>query len=767
MTDPRDTGTEVPTWLAGLNPAQLDAARVVDGPALILAGAGSGKTRVIVHRIAHLIQGCQVDPGKILAVTFTNKAAEEMKERVERLLGYRAGPVWLGTFHRFGAWVLRAHIDRLGYKREFVIYDETDQLSLIKKVLKERGMGEDFEPRRVRAWIEEIKRTGRTDLKDGPSDIRTRTLWPVLQDYQQRLFDSGAVDFSDLLLLTYKLFEKFPDVLEQYRERFHYIMVDEYQDTNRIQYLLVLQLTGKRHNLFVVGDEDQSIYGWRGADIANILNFEHDFPETRVVLLEQNYRSTQTIIESAGELIGRNLERKKKKLWTQNPVGEKVVVYAALDEREEARWVVEEIRRQRGLGRRLPEMAVFYRTHAQSRPLEDALRAANLNYSVYGGPRFYDRKEVKDILAYLRLLQNPDDEVSLLRIINVPARGIGDRTVAAVVALKRERSLSWSEAMRSAVEDGVAGRSGGKLLGFVKLMDELRGPEANLKVLVESVIIKSGYRAMLEAEDTVESLSRQENLSELLNAVADYAERAEGPTLDGFLEQVSLASEIDKFDPDAGAVSLMTLHSAKGLEFPVVFMVGMVEGLFPHSRCLSEEADGVSGADEEERRLAYVGMTRARELLHLTWSESILERGQRKAAGPSRFLTEIPVRYLRQVGRRGVLRTPEPRDERYKPPIDELFNVGPGASRLGPQPRKKNFGDSEIVFDVPEPEEQESRPTADGARFKPGDRVYHRDHGEGVVRRFEDSGDKSKIVIRFPHGSKKFLAKYVKLEPLD
>ena len=760
--------TAIPPWLAELNPAQQQAAAVTDGPALVLAGAGSGKTRVIVHRIAHLIQGHGVDPGKILAVTFTNKAADEMKERVERLLGHRAGPVWLGTFHRFGSWVLRAHIDRLGYKRDFTIYDDTDQISLIKKVLKGRGMGEDFEPRQVRTWIESIKRTGRTDLNDGPTDTRTRALWPVLQDYQQRLFDSNAVDFSDLLLLTYKLFDKFPDVLEIYRARFHYIMVDEYQDTNRIQYLLVLQLTGSRRNLFVVGDEDQSIYGWRGADIANILNFEKDFPEARVVLLEQNYRSTQTIIEAASELIGKNQERKAKKLWTSNPEGEKIRVFAAGDEREEARWVVEEMLRLRGLGRRLSEMAVFYRTHAQSRPLEDALRASNLNYSVYGGPRFYDRKEVKDILAYLRLLVNPEDEVSLLRVINTPARGIGDRTVEAVTSLKRERNVGWYEAIRTAMAEGVAGRSAGRLEAFLTLMEDLSRPEPALRVLVESVIFQSGYRAMLEAEDTVESMSRMENLEELMNAVADYSERTEAPTLTGFLEQVSLASDIDKFDPNAGAASLMTLHSAKGLEFPLVFMVGMVEGMFPHSRCLTAEQDGNEGAAEEERRLAYVGMTRAREVLHLTWSEAILERGQRKAAGPSRFLREIPVRFLRQLGKRGTLREPGRRPEYGKPPREELFDTGPGsASRLGPQPRRRQYGDSEIVYDQPEPEEVEARPTADGTCFKPGDRVYHREHGEGVVRRFEDSGDKTKIVIRFPAGSKKFLAKFVKLEPAD
>jgi len=746
---------EVPHWLSELNPAQREAAECAEGPALILAGAGSGKTRVIVHRIAHLILGLGVEPRRILAVTFTNKAADEMKERVERLLGHRAGPIWIGTFHRFGAQVLRRHIERFGYTSDFAIYDETDQVSLLKKVMKEQGLTHDFDPKRVRTWVDEIKRTALTDLEQTPADPRSRTLWPVLRAYQDRLRQSNAVDFGDLLLLPHQLFDKFPETILEYRARFHYVMVDEYQDTNRIQYLLVRQLVGDRRNLFVVGDEDQSIYGWRGADVANILNFEKDFPEAKVVLLEQNYRSTQTVIEAASELIGRNLSRKPKRLWTRNPAGEKIRVYAAADEREEARWVVEEVLRLRGLGRRLSEIAIFYRTHAQSRPLEDALRSSSLNYAVYGGPRFYDRREVKDVLAYLRLLLNPEDEVSLFRVINMPVRGIGDKTLEAVTALRRERGLSWAEAIRATAAEGRVGtRAAAGLTAFQGLLAELTATKGQLSTLTEATIAKSGYRRMLEAEDTIESLSRMENLEELRNAVTDYVERAESPSLAGYLEQVSLTASVDRLDPEAGSVTLMTLHCAKGLEFPAVFLVGMEEGVFPHARSLSPDDDEPSGAGEEERRLCYVGMTRARELLAFTWAENRLEHGARRGSDPSRFLNEIPVRFLRQIGRKGALRPPAPRREtRYRPERES----------------RRSFGDSEVVYDQPDqPEEEEkARPVANGVRFKPGDRVYHEDYGEGVVKRFEDTGERTKIVIRFPAGSKKFLARFVRLEPLD
>jgi DNA helicase-2/ATP-dependent DNA helicase PcrA len=449
-------------WLEGLNPRQREAAEFGDGQLLIVAGAGSGKTRVIVHRIAHLIGSRGVDPYHILAVTFTNKAAEEMQARVLKLLGPEAGRLWVSTFHSLGAQILRRHAELLGYTRSFVIYDDADQLSLLKKVIKELGFDpKQVSPKVIRWLIDGVKREALTDaaLEDHP-DPRVHVYLPVIRKYQERLMEANALDFGDLLLLTYRLFARHPEVLAQYHERFRYVMVDEYQDTNRVQYLLVRQIAGGPGNICVVGDEDQSIYGWRGADIGNILSFEKDYPGARVVMLEQNYRSTRTIIEAASALIGRNRERKPKKLWTDNPEGSGIRVFRAADEQGEARWVVEEALREKGLGRSLDDMAIFYRTHAQSRVLEDALRSLNLAYSVYGGTRFYDRKEIKDIIAYLKLIDNPADEVSLMRIINVPARGIGDKTVGTVERMKREGGGDWVAAVKKCAGAGARGAGG-------------------------------------------------------------------------------------------------------------------------------------------------------------------------------------------------------------------------------------------------------------------------------------------------------------------
>lgn len=739
-------------WLQSLNPPQAEAAAYGEGPLLIVAGAGSGKTRVIVHRIAHLIGARGVDPWNILAVTFTNKAAEEMHSRVAELLGAGSGRVWVSTFHSLGAQILRRHAELFGYTRSFVIYDETDQLSLLKRIIKERGLDpKATTPRAVRGVIDYTKREALVESEvEGLDDPRVQKFLPIIREYQERLIAANALDFGDLLLLTQKLFEKHPLVLEEYRERFRHILVDEYQDTNRVQYLIVKALAGGSGNICVVGDEDQSIYGWRGADIGNILSFEEDFPNARVVMLEQNYRSTGTIIEAASELIGNNRERKPKRLWTGNPEGDPILQHQAVDEKDEARWVVEEVLRLKGLGRGLSDVAVFYRTHAQSRVLEDELRNLNLAYTVYGGTRFYDRKEIKDVLAYLKFLLNPGDEVSLLRIINTPARGVGGRTVEIVADEKRRSGAGWIEAIGSCVDRGlVGGRSAGGLRRFAELIGDLAGMlDGPIAALGEAVIERSGYKSMLVDEGTIEARSREENLEELLNAMSEHEARSDTPGLAGFLEKVSLATDLDGFDYEAGQLTLMTLHSAKGLEFPVVFMVGMVDGVFPHIRSLIQDAeeDDLSGI-EEERRLCYVGMTRARELLVMTWSAQRSIRGSKGPAQPSQFLSEVPARYTVRAGGKALRRPSRP-----------------GRGRKTAE-RSLDFGDSEIVYDEPMALGGMDHPS--GVTLEPGDRVRHRDYGVGVIKRFEESGESLKVVVKFARGTKKFLARTAPLEPAD
>lgn len=752
----------IPSWLRGLNEKQIEAAVYRGGPLLILAGAGSGKTRVIVHRIAHLIQSRGADPSSILAVTFTNKAAEEMQVRVSNLLGPTAAPVWVSTFHSLGAKLLRRHLHLLGYSSDFVIYDDTDQLSLIKQVMKDSGLDPKAEdPKSFRAWVDAIKREGREEPSEKDKmNPRLKSWVPLYEKYQARLRSANAVDFGDLLLLPHRLFEKHPELRDQYRATFRHVLVDEYQDTNHIQYLLIRQLAGAGEDLCVVGDEDQSIYGWRGANIRNILDFERDFPRTKVILLEQNYRSTRTIIEAASGLIGHNQERKAKKLWTGNQDGEPIRVYQAFDAHEEARWVTEEILKLKGLGRKLSAIAIFYRTHAQSRLFEEELREAEVPHAVYGGPRFYDRKEIKDVLAYLKFLENPADEVSLMRVINLPVRGLGDKTIALVAAARQDRD--WPSAIQSCIENPVLpGRAREGLKKFRDLIAELALlAKGSLAKLVEQVIDRSGYRAMLEKDQSIEALSRLENLEELINAAAEHEAKAADPSLSAFLERLSLAADLDRFDPASGQLTLMTLHGAKGLEFPVVFMVGLEEGVFPHARSLGNGGGegGKLSELEEERRLCYVGMTRARSLLYLTLAAARNVKGYEERAEPSRFLQETPDQYLTRVGPRAMRqRAQVGPDPRVRPIIPR--------GRKKTAPMRKDFGDSEIVYDdnfAPEEYRLEN-----GRVLHPGDRVRHRDYGEGVIKSFEGEGQRLKVIVRFDRGAKKFLASLAPLEPLE
>jgi DNA helicase II / ATP-dependent DNA helicase PcrA len=739
-------------WLEGLNPPQREAATYGDGPLLILAGAGSGKTRVIVHRIAHLILGREVDPGSILAVTFTNKAAEEMGERVARLLGSRGSRVWVSTFHKFGSAVLRRHLDKLGYPTPFVIYDESDQMSLIKNVLKALGQDpKQTNPHAVRAAIEKLKRKALPEAEFGSEpDPAVEPHLPAIRLYQERLRSSRALDFGDLLYLTHRLFTERPEVLADYQARYTQVLVDEYQDTNQVQYLLVRQLAGDRGNVCVVGDEDQSIYGWRGANIANILNFERDFPRARVVLLEQNYRSTKTIIEAASELIGGNQARKPKRLWTANDEGAKIRLFCGQDDQEEARWVVEDILRQKSRGRSLNAMAVFYRTHAQSRVIEDALRKNNLPYKVYGGTRFYDRKEVKDALAYLQFLINPADEIAFARVINTPARGIGAKTQELVAEERARAGGDWPAAVAALVAGGdLPSRAQKPLEQVLALIRDLQGlADGPVTALTEAVLERSGYRESLAEEDSIEAQSRLENLNELINAVAEYERRDPEGGARGFLEQVTLAADIDGLDQSAGLLSLMTLHNAKGLEYPAVYIVGLADGLLPHARSLwNGEEEERERALEEERRLCYVGMTRAREELTLSWSRSRLNQGHRETMNRSMFLGEVPEAYLKPVGPM-ALRRPAIKSER--PSSEAESGV--------------DYGDSRLVYDA---DADTGSCQCQGVTLKPGDRVFHPNYGEGVIKRFEEAGKHQKVVVRFADGTKKFAAAFAPLRPVE
>jgi len=635
--------------LEGLNPEQREAVETSEGPLLVLAGAGSGKTRVLTHRIAYLVSVCGIPSDGILAVTFTNKAAGEMRERVQRLLGPTAEGLWVATFHSTCARVLRRDIAHLGYSRGFVIYDEADGLGVVKDALKRHGLDpKTSDPRRIQWRIDDWKNAGvgPAQAAAGAADIDSERAAEIYHTYQRLLFDANALDFNDLLMKTTELFERFPEVLAYYRRRWQYVMVDEYQDTNRIQYKLVKQIAAEHRNLCVVGDPDQSIYAWRGADIRNILDFEHDYPDSRVVVLERNYRSTRPILEGASGVIAKNVDRKSKQLYTEREGGEPIRVYEAEDDREEAQYVVRQILHElRGGGRAGGDFAIFYRTNAQSRVLEEELLKVDVPYVIVGGVRFYDRAEVKDALAYLRALSNPRDAVSLRRIVNRPARGIGKSTIDRADALALANRTTLWDALRALAEGAGGGRAASKAAVFLSMMEALRG-EIDAKRPADAiarVLDRTGYLRQLEAEGTPEAEARIENLKELVAAADDF-DRANAETtsdertdLELFLDQVTLVSDIDSYERREDCVSLMTVHSAKGLEYPVVFVVGMEEGIFPHSASLRDDR-----TVEEERRLCYVGMTRAMEKLTLTCASERFRFGSRTHGVPSRFLQEIP-----------------------------------------------------------------------------------------------------------------------------
>ena len=639
--------------IEALNPVQAEAVLHTEGPVLIVAGAGSGKTRALTHRIAYLIREHGVSPYAILAITFTNKAAREMAARVEGLLGQRiAKGMWILTFHSACARILRREHDHLGLPSSFTIYDEGDTERLLSSVLKDLNLDvKRYPPRAMSAAIGKAKDNvlSAGEFAQMAGNFYEQTIANVYVEYEKRKLGAGALDFDDLITETVRLFRDHPAVLEHYQEWFRYILVDEYQDTNRAQYQLVNLLADKYRNVCVVGDADQGVYSWRGATIQNLLDFERDYPDAEVFLMEQNYRSTSNILAIANALIEHNVQRKPKSLWTETTEGELAVRFRADDEHEEALFVAEETHRLvEDEAHRYSDVAVFYRTNAQSRVLEDIFMRAGIPYRVVGGVRFYQRKEVKDVLAYLRLLLNPQDVISARRVVNTPKRGIGDATVAALEGFAAIEQIPFLEATRRADElPDLGARAKGAIAGFVGVMQRLQEAfesGATPQRMVEAAATESGYLLELEAERTVEAEGRIENLRELGGVAAEFEQRSPDGSLAEFLEQVSLVSEQDEYDEESGSVTLMTLHNAKGLEFPVVFIIGLEDGVFPHYRSMGDPAHL-----EEERRLMYVGVTRARERLYMTYAWSRTLFGSTSYSPPSRFLGEIPTELVRAL----------------------------------------------------------------------------------------------------------------------
>ena len=627
--------------LADLNPAQREAVLHVEGPLLVVAGAGSGKTRVLTHRVAHLIRAHGVRPNEILAITFTNKAATEMRERLERMLGRTARAIWILTFHAACGRMLRREAERLGYRSTFTIYDQADQVRLVKACLEELGKDpKRFTPRGIHAQISNAKNqlVSPEEYTARVASFWDQTVAEVYELYQRRLFRSNAVDFDDILMLTVQVLERFPEARERWQTTFRHVLVDEYQDTNHAQYRLLQLLAAKHRNVFAVGDPDQSVYAFRGADIRNILDFERDFGGAGVIALEQNYRSTNRILEAANAVIDNNRDRKPKRLWSELGEGDPVEVVEVEDEHAEARFVAAEIARLVEGGASASEIAVFYRTNAQSRVLEDVLVRQGVPYQVIGGPRFYERAEVRDAIAYLSVLNNPSDAVSLMRIANRPRRGIGDTSIQRLVAHADALGVSLWEATADPEAAGVATASARAIRSFRLVMETLMSAAQELAVdeLLQAVLERSGTIEAYEAERTIEARGRIENLEELVGSAQEYRRRAEEPSLAAFLEEVQLQSDQDTLVSDEAQVTLMTIHNAKGLEYRAVFLIGMEEGIFPHSRSIEDNEV------EEERRLAYVGMTRAMERLALTHATARSLYGRREYNLPSRFLDELP-----------------------------------------------------------------------------------------------------------------------------
>ncbi len=762
-------------FLSSLNPAQQEAVLHTKGPLLILAGAGSGKTRVITTRVAYLIGDGHATPDEVLAVTFTNKAAEEMRERVKALIGDAGARVWLSTFHSLCARLLRREAPAIGLTRDFVIYDSSDQISVVKQGMRSLGIDDKLlPPRQALSRISAAKNRmeGPGDLQSASWNLREQQVAKVYEYYLRALTDSNALDFDDLLLKTVEMFETSEPVRMKYAQRFKYVLVDEYQDTNRPQYMLVKRLAEIHRNLCVVGDPDQSIYKWRGADMRNLRDFEHDFPEAATVRLEQNYRSTQVILDAASAVISRNTNRKEKRLWTDKEGGRPIVYFRGGDELEEADFITKVVREARS-HEAGTLAAVLYRTNSQSRAIEDALMREAIPYKVIGGVRFYERKEIKDALAYLKLVINPHDDVSLRRVINVPSRGIGKAVLDAVekiepddnsdlspllaaglLEVKSARSL-WARVVVAVDRKLLQPRALASLKAFRDLIVELAdiARTDSVSTTIGKMLDRSGYLKDLREERTEDADARLENLMELVSASREYETRDEDASLGGFVDRLSLLSETDEESGNKAArVWLMTLHAAKGLEFPVVVLAGLEEGLFPHSRS-AEDADEL----EEERRLCYVGITRARERLFLTSAARRRVFGEYQSTEPSRFIEEIPVNLIERMepawsGSSGAGRMNYPRSFESRPnPYGRRHTPGPASGRTREPVQTYDYS-------------EEDQSSVSGVSR--GMKVRHQTFGVGIVTDIEEQGDDYKITVRFnTAGLKKLLAKYARLEP--
>ena len=730
-----------------LNREQQEAVLHVDGPLLILAGAGSGKTRVLSYRIAHLIDECGVNPWNILAITFTNKAAGEMRERVDKIVGYGSESIWVSTFHSTCVRILRRYIDRLGYDTNFTIYDTEDQKTVMKSVCQKPQLDSKlYKERMLLNVISHAKDeyiSPNEFLLEAKGDFRQEKIAQAYVEYQKELKKNNALDFDDLLVKTVELFQSCPDVLEYYQNRFRYIMVDEYQDTNTVQFKFISTLARQYRNLCVVGDDDQSIYKFRGANIRNILDFEKVFPDAKVVKLEQNYRSTQNILNAANGVIANNRGRKEKALWTENEQGEPILFQQFQNGYEEAEYVSGEISKKVRKGEaEYQDFAVLYRTNAQSRLFEEKFLYANIPYKIVGGVNFYSRKEIKDILAYLKTIDNGKDDLAVRRIINVPKRGIGNVTLAKVQAYADSRDISFFEALEEAGEIPGLGKAALKIQPFVHLIHEMRLSLADMSMqdLIQAILDKTGYAEDLKNEDTDESEARLENIDEFINKAVTYEEGAEEPNLSGFLEEVALVADIDSVEDGDNRVLLMTLHSAKGLEFPYVYLAGMEDGLFPSY--MSIAADDPTEEIEEERRLCYVGITRAMKELTITCARCRMVRGETQYNNVSRFVREIPPELL---ARKSVM----PREPK-KPEVPQNTSYQKAKEAF----RTKTFDPQQ--FKVVK---------ADKLDYTVGDQVSHVKFGKGTVLEITEGGRDYEVKVDFERfGVKKMFASFAKLK---
>ncbi|WP_408004858.1 DNA helicase PcrA [Radiobacillus kanasensis] len=727
--------------LAGLNEQQRKAVQHTEGPLLIMAGAGSGKTRVLTHRIAYLLGEKEVSPRSILAITFTNKAAREMKDRVYKLVGPEGASIWVSTFHSMCVRILRRDIDRIGMNSNFTILDGSDQLSAIKQVQKELNIDpKKFEPRAMLGAISSAKNELITpeEYSKNANDFFEKQVASVYESYQRKLLKNQSLDFDDLIMRTIQLFERVPEVLEYYQLRFQYIHVDEYQDTNHAQYILVKKLAERYQNLCVVGDSDQSIYRWRGADIQNILSFEKDYPSASVVFLEQNYRSTKSILDAANAVIERNNGRKPKKLWTDNNEGTKIKYYQAATEQEEGLFVADKVEEFVRSGEyKYRDIAILYRTNAQSRSIEETFVKANIPYQIVGGTKFYDRKEIKDMLAYLRLISNPDDDLSFTRVVNEPKRGIGKTSIDRLQAYAAEHGISLYQTVQEVDFTGVSPKAASALASFGAMIRNWTQQQEFLSAtdMVEEVLQRTGYEEMLRNERSLEAQSRLENLEEFKSVTQHFEQSSEDKSLIAFLTDLALIADIDQVDEDPFSddkATLMTLHSAKGLEFPIVFLIGMEENVFPHSRSLMDEEEM-----QEERRLAYVGITRAEKMLHITHAKMRTLFGRTNMNPASRFIREIPEELLEGLeevkqamfGSRPISQSKPDPFAAPKRTAKKTVNTGTGGERIG---------------------------------WQAGDKANHKKWGQGTVVKVQGEGEATELDIAFPApvGIKRLLAKF-------